>query len=178
MTEEQSYRTTSATPPAKAELLAALRESGDEFLSRLRAVPTEAFEEGRYENGWNGRQILAHVASIEWTYANLLDIARNAEIAPKTEEGLPTRPAQGGIDSYNERQVAKREGVPATELLDEFARNRAKTIAAIEAADEALLAVPIRSGGGIPGPLGSVLNAVAVGHIRTHLQDILGESQL
>ena len=48
------------------------------------------------------------------------------------------------------------------------------TIAAVEACDEALFAMPIRSAGGVTGPLASVLHSVAVQHILGHMRDILG----
>ncbi len=178
---------TAPQPPSKAELLDALRSSGVEVLERLRALPPEEFERGRYENGWNGRQILAHIASIEWTYARLVDVARQGSPQPAGETspalrrtepseaaGLPTRPVQGGIDSYNERQVAKRAGISISELLDEFERNRAATIAAVESVGEALLRTPIRSAGGITGVLAAVFHAVAVQHVLGHVSDILG----
>jgi hypothetical protein len=173
--------------PTKAELLDALRAGAADALARLRALPPEEFEQGRYENGWNGRQILAHIASIEWTYPRLLDVAKGAppSAAPRPAEvrrtepgeapGVPTRPMQGGVDGYNERQVAKRAQATVAELLDEFARNRAATIGAVEAADEALLAAPVRSAGGITGALAGVLNAVAVLHVRAHVRDICGD---
>ncbi len=165
-----------------------LRVSGDEALAQLRALPADTYERGRYENGWNARQILAHVASIEWTYQRLIGIAREAQAEPALAEssaevrrvppedagGLPTRPAQGGIDAYNERQVAKRAGASIDDLLDEFARNREATIAAVEAADEALFDASIRSAGGITGPLGGVLRTVAVEHVMGHVTDITG----
>lgn len=61
------------------------------------------------------------------------------------------------------------------ELLDEFERNRARTIDAVRSADEALLSREIRSAGGVTGQLRDVIRAVAVNHVRTHLADILGE---
>jgi hypothetical protein len=161
--------------PTKAELLAALRASRDEALALIRAVAPERLEEGRYENGWNGRQILAHIASIEWSYPRLIDIAREAATGPAAappEGGPPTRAMRGGNDSYNDRQLAKRAGVPAAELIAEFEKNRAATIAAVEAADEALFAQPIRSAGGVTGPLASVFHAVAVVHVLGHAHDI------
>ena len=162
-------------PPTKAELLTALRASRDEALALVRAVPPERLEEGRYENGWNGRQILAHIASIEWSYPRLIDIAREAAAGPAVAPpggDPPTRALRGGNDSYNDRQVAKRAGVPAAELIAEFEKNRAATIAAVEAADEALFAQPIRSAGGVTGPLASVFQAVAVLHVLGHAHDI------
>jgi hypothetical protein len=158
------------------------------FLATLRALPAAEFEQGRYENGWNGRQILAHVASIEWTYPRLLDIARQSAAAevpaltgpvhrtePGESAGVPTRIAQGGIDAYNARQVERRADASVAELIEEFERNRATLIAAVEQADDALFSAPIRSAGGITGPLAGVLQAVAVGHIFGHMRDITGE---
>jgi len=170
---------------SKAEVLQALRDNGSTALQRLRALPAEEFENGRYESGWNGRQILAHIASIEWTYPKLIDVARGASgvpvekpaAAPKPEPksgDLPTRTAQGGILSYNDRQVEKRAGMSVAELLDELETNRAATIAAVEAADEALFGVEIRSAGGVTGPLSGVINAVAVLHVAAHVGDICG----
>jgi hypothetical protein len=184
--------TTEPAIPTKADLIESLRVNGRECLEKLRALPAEDFEQGRYENGWNGREILAHIASIEWTYKRLLEVAQEAPAAPPAEEApeaaggvrvtepqdapnLPTRTAQGGILSYNDRQVAKRADASVAELLDEFERNRAGTIAAVEAANEALLTRPIRSAGGITGALASVLNAVAVQHVASHTNDIVGQ---
>lgn len=179
--------------PSKAELLEALRSSEQELLQRLRTLPAEEFEQGRYEGGWNGRQILAHVASIEWTYPRLLDLARQAAAAPEAKEEpaapapaepRPAEPAQsgsppsrgmrGGVDDYNTRQVEKRAGASVEELLAEFQKNRAATISAVEGVEEELLTTPIRSAGGIPGALAAVIYALAVAHPLAHVNDIVG----
>lgn len=166
---------TTGPTPSKSELLHLLRSSGAELLDTLRPVPAERFEEGRYENGWNGRQILAHVASIEWTYPRLLEIPNQGASGATTAEGLPTRTAQGGIDAYNDRQVQKRADASVADLLAEFEQNRARMIAAVEAVDDARLAMPIRSAGGVTGPLGLVIQRVAVDHIQAHTRDIVGQ---
>ena len=76
------YHATADVPvPSKAELLRALRESRDEVVKLVGSLPASRFEEGRYEGGWNGRQVLAHVASIEWSYPRLIDIARERSCA-------------------------------------------------------------------------------------------------
>lgn len=181
-----------AQTATKSQLLDVLRSTGDEAIERLRTLDPASYELGRYEDGWNGRQILAHVAALEWTYARLIDVARQApaepapapaqaapaevhRTTPDESAGVATRPVRGGIDDYNARQVEKRAGATIAELLDEFAANRAKTIAAVEAAEEDLLAMPIRSAGGITGPLASVIMAVAVQHVMMHIADITGE---
>ncbi len=163
--------------PSKEELLSALSASRDEVLATLRGLAPERLEEGRYENGWNGRQILAHIASIEWTYPRLIDIARDAGAPPAGARATgepPTRAMRGGNESYNDRQVAKRAGLSVAELIAEFERNRAATIAAVEAADETLFARPIRSAGGVTGPLAAVFLQVAVLHVLAHARDIQG----
>jgi hypothetical protein len=172
----------------KQQLLDALRSSGERVASALAGVSEADLAQGRYESGWNGRQILAHVASIEWTYPRLLDLARNAPAdrpvapSPRTATRNPSSsPIQGGVQSgspqilnYNDRQVEKRADVSIIDLIAEFKKNRAATIAAIEAADEALLATEVTSAGGANGPLATVFNFVAVLHVLDHLADITG----
>src|SRR6185503_11223038 len=116
------------------------------------------------------REILAHIASIEWSYPRLIDIARTPP-AP-VEEAPPTRAMKGGNDAYNDRQVAKREGMTVGELLAEFEANRAATIRAVEAADDELFARRIRSAGGVVGPPATVFHQIAVAHVLGHAKDI------
>jgi len=169
----------------KAELLDALRENAQEVRDKLGSLPRERFEEGRYEGGWNGRQILAHAAAIEWTYPKLIEIAEGSDqAAPETREirvteldeaeHVPTRKAAGGINNYNERQVEKRANATVSELIEEFEANRTATIEAVQAAEEELFGREIRSAGGITGSLANVMYAVAVLHVKGHINDILG----
>ena len=168
------YHATADTPaPSKAELLRALRSSRDEVVALISSLPPARLEEGRYESGWNGRQILAHIASIEWSYPRLIDIARTP---PSEESAPPTRTMKGGNDSYNDRQVVKREHLTVAELLAEFDKNRAAIIQAVEAADEALFARCIRSAGGVIGPLSLVFHQIAVAHVLGHARDIAGDT--
>jgi hypothetical protein len=163
---------------SKTQLLEALRSSERELLDKLSGLPADAFERERYENGWNGREILAHVASLEWTYPRLLEIPKQGTPPGATETrrdsiSPPTRTARGGIGDYNQRQVEKRAGASVADLLAEFQKNRAATIAAVEQADEALLATPIRSAGGITGPVATVVYLIAVMHVQGHVNDII-----
>ncbi len=172
----------------KQQLLDALRESGDLAESKIRAVPEDRLQEGRYESGWNGRQILAHIAAIEWTYPRLLDLGREASdaplpapstevkrTAPQEAPGTPTRTMQGGVNGYNERQVEKRAAASVDDLIGEFRKNRDALIAAVEAADDALLAKEVRSAGGVTGALSAVVYGLAVQHTLGHASDLTGE---
>ena len=168
------YHETAGVPtPSKSDLLHALRSSRDEVIALVRSLPPERLEEGRYENGWNGRQILAHIASIEWTYPRLIEVARTPPLSA-VEGEPPTRVPKGSNEGYNDRQVAKREHVGVAELLAEFEHNRAATIAAVEAADEALFSRRIRSAFGVVGPLATVFHQIAVAHVLGHARDIAG----
>jgi hypothetical protein len=45
----------------------------------------------------------------------------------------------------------------------------------VEKVDEALLQMPARAVGGNSGPLGRVIESIAVTHVRDHVADIAGE---
>jgi hypothetical protein len=81
---------------------------------------------------------------------------------------------KGGNDSYNDRQVAKREHLAVAELLAEFETNRAATIRAVETTEEELFSRRIRSAGGVAGPLATVFHMIAVVHVLAHARDIAG----
>ena len=76
--------------------------------------------------------------------------------------------------SYNDRQIERYAGATVDELLEVFRKNRATTIAAVEATDDGLFLREVKSAGGIQGPLGVVFNYVAVLHVQTHVNDIVG----
>lgn len=164
-------------PITKPQLLAALRRGEKDVIDKLSGLPAERFEAGRYENGWNGRQILAHITAIEWTYPKLIDVARGAEkpAEKKPDSPPPTRTASGGINSYNDRSIERYADNSAEELLEIFRKNRAATIAAVEATDDDLFLREVKSAGGIQGPLGTVFNYVAVMHVTGHVNDIVGQ---
>ena len=154
----------------REELLAALREDA----ARLPEIVGAAeLSRGVYENGWSARELLAHLAAIEWTYPRLIERA-----AAAGGSGGSSDSSSGGVfdmDAYNARQVAKRAEASVEELLAEFGRNRAATIEAVASADAALLDRATRSAGGVEGTLLEVLIGVTVGHVREHMADLAGD---
>ena len=149
----------------REQLLAALREDAARLPEVVGAISEAELERGVYENGWNARQLLAHLAAIEWTYPRLIE---------RAQAGGSDSSAGGtfDMDAYNERQVSKRAEAGVAELLEEFGRNRAATIEAAAGAEDALLARRTRSAGGVEGTLLEVLIGVTVGHVREHLRDL------
>jgi hypothetical protein len=174
--------------PTKSDLVQSLKSTGADAVEKLRGLPESAFDAGCYENGWNGREVLAHIASIEWTYQNLLKLAEEAGSEKPKPAPEPSRPAgsvystdtgqpSGKILSYNDRQVEKRAGMSISELIDEFEANRKLTVAAVENADDSLFEKEIRSAGGIKGTAAQVLNMVAIMHVQGHVADIVRSAQ-
>lgn len=150
----------------KAELLAGLEASRDEVVAGLDGLDLST---GVYEGGWNGKQLLAHIASMEWTYPRILELPDATD-----EEARQPRDTSVTVDDYNQRQVQRRDGVPPDELVDEFLRNREATIAAVVAHPDADFERRVRSAGGTVGSLADVLWFVAVEHVRGHLADLRG----
>jgi hypothetical protein len=151
------------------ELVTELRASGAEALAAMAAVPAEALPRAGYENGWTVQQIMAHVASMEFAYRRLPEVAASASRnAQRGETGQPF-----DMDGYNARQVERRRDATPLQLMDEFARGRGTLIALAGAIDPDLLTVPIRSAGGITGTLAEVMDATAAGHVRQHALDFM-----
>ena len=150
----------------KAELLGGLQASRDEVVGGVGDLDLST---GVYEGGWNGRQLLAHLASMEWTYPRLLELP-----AATDEEAARPRDTSVTVDDYNRRQVERRHEMSVADLVDEFVRNRARTIAAVESYPEEDFTRRVRSAGGTVGPLADVMWFVAVEHVRDHLRDLRG----
>ena len=148
----------------KRELLAGLEASRDEVVGGLDGLDLTS---GVYEGGWNGHQLLAHLASMEWTYPKVLDLPPATD-----EEAARPRDTSETVDDYNRKQVERRADASTEDLVAEFVRNRAQTIAAVAAHPEEGFARRVRSAGGTVGSLGDVLWFVAVEHVRGHLADL------
>ena len=150
----------------KAELLVALEETRDEVVGGVAGLDLTT---GVYEGGWNGHQLLAHLASMEWTYPRLLELRPVGDV-----DAARPRDTSETVDGYNRRQVERRAGVPVDELVEEFVRKRARTIEAVAAHPDDGFERRVRSAGGTVGTLADVVWFVAVDHVRGHLDDLRG----
>ena len=153
------------------DLLAALRDDAARLPEVVAAIGAGDLERGVYENGWSARQLLAHLAAIEWTYPRLIEQARSPIEPPPTSSSSGS--GSFNMDAYNHRQVSNRADATIPELLAEFAHNRQATISAIADAEQELLSQPTRSAGGAQGTLLEVLTNVTLAHVRQHLDDLL-----
>ena len=149
-------------------LIRDLQTDAQTLADTVARIPEDGWNDGVYEHGWSARQLLAHIAAIEWTYPKLIERAAAAQTAETAETAV----TDFDMDAYNHRQVEKRGDTPILDLLAEFQRNRQATIAAIQAAPDAILTRPTRSAGGVEGTLLEVLAGVARTHVRQHLTDL------
>ncbi|MHB8573204.1 MAG: maleylpyruvate isomerase N-terminal domain-containing protein [Candidatus Dormibacteria bacterium] len=144
-----------------------LRRGGREAARRMLALPLSSLDAGGYEGGWTGRQILAHISSIEWTYPRIIDLARTGSSAAGTATA-----GAFDIDAYNQRQVDRRADRTLEELVAEFTSNRDALVAAVETMDPALLEVQVESVARMTGSLDQVLRFVALTHVDDHLDQV------
>ena len=152
----------------RSELLAALRDDAARLPDVAASIGEADLERGVYENGWSARQLLAHIAAIEWTYPRLIEQAQ----IPADPRSAGSSSGRFDMDAYNQKQVANRSSAAIADLLAEFTRNREATIDAVVNADAALLEQPTRSAGGVEGTLLEVLVGVTVEHVRGHIEDL------
>lgn len=106
--------------------LAELESMSNTIEKQVRALPAARWEERIFEgeNGWNRRQLLAHLATINLRHATRIRMATGAG-----QQSGPMAP----IDDWNAEQVAAREGRSVDELLSEARSNRADVIALLRA---------------------------------------------
>src|SRR5687767_12904128 len=109
----------------KTVLLAALEATRDEVVTGLEGLDLST---GVYERGWDGRQLPAHLASMEWTYPRLLELPPASD-----EDAARQRDTSETVDDYNRKQIERRNDASTEELVAEFLRNREQTIAAVAA---------------------------------------------
>ena len=166
-------------PPTKKELITALQQSGDDLLTRVGNMDDDALDQGRYENGWNAKQILAHVASIEWTYKKLVDTAKQPRsTARPTGRGGPVRRAATRRQPHRRlqqppgrpprRQV--REGAPPRVQGEPRRHHRRRPVLRRRRSSRSAT----RSAGGAQGTLAEVIMFVAVSHVQQHTRDLVG----
>jgi hypothetical protein len=119
-----------------------------------------------YEGGWNVKQAYCHLAAMAGVPTLIINLA--ASPLPSAGGG------QGGfdIDAWNAREVGARQDRPIEELLAELKSGYDKSIDAVEAISDELLAKEISMPWGESGTVGDLLMTSVVGHNAEHLDDV------
>jgi len=111
------------------QCLAMLATTPDWIAEQARRVPADGWEIVIHggEGGWNRRQMLAHIVTIDMRHAQR---ARIGAGIPDTS-GVTDQAMLPPINDWNQRQVDARAGRTIEELLAEMRRNRADLIAQV-----------------------------------------------
>jgi len=153
---------------SKDSIIEGIRQVQAEAARVASAMPEAAWEEGVYENGWNAKQILCHVALSANVPAFLIAGANSPEPAKLPRGG-------GNIDDFNESQVAMRMEKPVAEIVKELNSTYEQAINVVQATPDELLAKQIRTPWQTEGELGAlILDEDIRDHVMVHLADISG----
>ena len=119
-----------------------------------------------YEGGWNVKQVYCHLAAMAGSAPFLINMAASA---PPSSGG-----GQGGfdVDAWNAREVGARQDKPVDEILAELKSGCARSLDAVEATNDELLAKQVTMPWGFSGTLVELLVTSVTDHNAEHLGDI------
>ena len=150
-------------PTKKEDLIGAIRNARREVERLASSAPESAWLRQGYEQGWNAKQLLCHVAASSNVAGFLLAMARNpgASFGHGVDE-----------DQFNAQQVALRESKTIAETVDEALGHLERDIDNVNAAPEELLAAHYRAPWGYEGPLADVMLDSLQDHLTMHVRDL------
>ncbi|HEY5641133.1 MAG TPA: maleylpyruvate isomerase N-terminal domain-containing protein [Dehalococcoidia bacterium] len=153
---------------SKDRIIEGIREVQAEAERVASAMPGDAWDKGVYENGWNAKQILCHIA-LSANVPAFLIAAANSPGPAKMPGGADN------IDDFNESQVAMRMEKPVSEILEEMNHTYEQAVDVVHATPDELFARQIRTPWQTEGELGAlILDEELRGHALVHLADISG----
>ena len=140
------------------------------FLERAESIAVSLspadWQKTVYEGGWNVKQVYCHLAAMAGSAPFIINMAASS---PPSAGG-----GQGGfdIDAWNAREVGSRQGKPIEELLAELKSGYARSMEAVEATSDELLAKEVTMPWGVSGTLADILVTSVAGHSGEHLDDV------
>jgi hypothetical protein len=151
-------------PAEKRDVIGAIRSAQQEVEGLVSSTPESAWSKQAYEQGWNARQLLCHIASTSRIAGFLISMAK----AP----GSGGMGADFDIDAFNAQQVAARQDKPIAEVLEEVRGNCQRDIESVENTPDDLLAQHFRAPWDMEGPLGDVIVGSVEGHFMMHVREL------
>jgi len=151
-------------PAEKTDVIGVIRDVQREVERLVSAAPEPAWSKPAYEQGWNARQLLCHIASTSGVAGFLIGMAK----AP----GSGGMGADFDVDAWNAQAVAARQDKPITEVLEEVRASCQRDIESVQNAPADLLAQRFRAPWGTEGPLADVIVGSIEGHLMTHVRDL------
>lgn len=151
-------------PAEKSDVVGAIRDAQREVERLVSSAPESVWSKPAYEQGWDAKQLLCHVASTSGPAAFLIGMAK----AP----GSGGMGADFDIDAFNAQQVAARQDKPIAEVLEEIRGNCQRDIDSVQSAPDDLLAQRFRAPWGVEGSLADVIVGSVQGHLMMHVRDL------
>jgi hypothetical protein len=156
----------------RQRVLEALRNGRSQLETAVKAVPTEAWSQGVYENGWNAKQLLCHLSG--GTPAGFI-----LGMASRTEgEGQGAGTSGFDIDAWNKEQVESKESKSINDLLEDARAGFAKDEAQVKQTPDDLLAKHYKAPWGVEGSVADVIIGSINGHLAGHLGDLRSATQV
>jgi hypothetical protein len=152
----------------REEIIAELRrvnERLDALAPAILARPETPLPEGT----WTVHDAVCHLA------ADGNAVPRFLHRVEVIDQGLPLRPpgwTPAVMDAENEENIAKRKGLPITDVLKEIREAMDADIERVKGLDEALLLRDIPNFRGEIGPASDQLKNTTSGHPHNHINDI------
>jgi hypothetical protein len=151
----------------KDEIAAAIRTAREQIEELVSSAPEGAWSSGVYQNGWNAKQVLCHLAITAGIPSLLIGMAK----APRPTVPQPS-PDTSSIDAANERMVESLMALPIDDIVAQIRRNYDRGLADLEGAPDGLLSQEMRTPWGSEGKLGDILLAE---DLREHAMVHIGE---
>lgn len=150
----------------KEDVLAAMDGFKADVDALVASVTEKKWETGVYENGWNARQVLCHLASTAGIAGFVLTLAR-----------APVPAGVGGgegfdNDAFNAQQVQARQVKPLENILNEIRDTMERDRQVVSAAPDQLLASMFRAPWGTEGTVAGVIADSFKEHLGIHLADL------
>lgn len=155
---------------SRQDVIDTLNEVRADVERLVETTPEGAWTNGVYENGWNAKQLLGHLAAMS-------GVANFVMMMADTPGGGTSGGGAFDIDQFNAQQTAMREGKTPSELLDEVRSNFTRDVGGVEKASDDLLFKHYRApwdveGNVVEGTVGDVIVESLKRHYRGHLDEL------
>ncbi len=154
-------------PANKQDVISTISEAQRELERLVQHADASFWEGARYEQGWNAKQVLCHIAATSGMPAMFLN-------AVKAGQANMSMGADFDLDAWNARGVAGREGKSVQEIAGEISASHKTSIETVGVADDSLLQKTFRAPWGHEGPLAEVIIGGIRNHEMAHLRDLSG----
>jgi uncharacterized damage-inducible protein DinB len=150
----------------KQDIVKAASAFVDRAESTAAGLSTADWQKTVYEGGWNVKQVYCHLAAMGGTALFLINMA--ASPLP------PSGGGQGGfdVDAWNAREVGARQARSIEQILAELKSGYARSIDAIKATSDELLAKEMTTLWGESGTLAELIMTSVIDHNGQHLDDV------